>query len=223
LSDPRFDLRCDPAERTCASLEIRGAVYASRIRIAQVFAQDFGRSIFRIPLAERRRHLLAIDWVRTASITRIWPNEIVVSIVERKPVAFARLPIAGTARSRLALVDDDGVLLSIPPRARFHLPMLSGVSEQQTDVERRMRVKAMERLLADLGPDGRRVSEINVSSVENLRLITALDGRAVELWMGDQSWRSRFRNFINHYEEIRSHSDQARIFDLRMDDRILAR
>jgi hypothetical protein len=30
-------------------------------------------------------------------------------------------------------------------------------------------------------------------------------------------------NFMNHYPEIRAHSEQARVFDLRMDDRILAK
>jgi len=223
LSDPRFELRCDPAERTCASLEIRGAVYANHYRIAQVFAPDFGYSVFHIPLAERRRHLLAIDWVRTASVTRIWPDQIVVTITERRPVAFAKLPIAGSGRYWLGLVDDEGVLLSLPPRARFHLPMLSGVSEQQTDEERRARVKMMQRLLADLGRNARGISEINVGALDNVRVIADLDGRAIELWIGDRAYRSRYMNFVNHYDEIRGHSEQARVFDLRMDDRILAR
>src|SRR5690242_15396442 len=50
------------------TFEIRGVTYASRSRIQGVFAADFGHSIFQIPLPERRRHLLAVDWVRTASI-----------------------------------------------------------------------------------------------------------------------------------------------------------
>jgi cell division protein FtsQ len=223
LRDPRFELRCDPAERTCASLEIRGAVYASRYRIAQVFAPDFGYSVFHIPLAERRRHLLAIDWVRSASVTRVWPDQIVVTVTERRPVAFAKLPIAGSGRYWLGLVDDEGVLLSVPPRARFHLPMLSGISEQQTDAERRARVRTMQSLLADLGPDARGISEINVGALDNVRVISDLAGRAIELWIGDHAYRSRYMNFVNHYGEIRSHSEQARVFDLRMDDRILAR
>lgn len=223
LQDPRFELRCDPTEHTCASLEIRGAVYASRYRIAQVFAPDFGYSVFHIPLAERRRHLLAIDWVRGASVSRVWPDQIVVTVMERRPVAFAKLPIAGSGRYWLGLVDDDGVLLSVPPRARFHLPMLSGISEQQTDEERRARLRTMERLLADLGGNARGISEINVGALDNVRVIADLDGRAIELWIGDHAYRSRYMNFVNHYSEIRSHSEQARVFDLRMDDRILAR
>ena len=48
----------------------------------------------------------------TAAITRVWPDRIVVTVTERKPVAFAKLPVAGTLRHWLALIDDEGILLS---------------------------------------------------------------------------------------------------------------
>ena len=86
-----------------------------------MFAADLGKSVFQLPLAERRRHLLAMDWVRTAAVTRVWPNRILVTITERTPVAFAKLPIAGSVRHWMALMDADGVLLSIPPKVRFRL------------------------------------------------------------------------------------------------------
>jgi hypothetical protein len=41
--------------------------------------------------------------------------------------------------------------------------------------------------------------------------------------VGDQHYRSRYMNFVDHYPEIRRHSDQASVFDLRFDDRILAK
>lgn len=223
LRDPRFHLACGDNEPNCASLDIRGAVYANRARIRNVFASDFGASVFRMPLAERRRRLLAVDWVSTASLSRIWPNRIVVAIAERHPVAFAKLPIAGTSRYRFSLIDRDGVLLSIPPRVRFPLPVLSGVTENQTEADRRGRVKAMQRLLDDLGPQAKEISEVNAGDTLEMRVITEIDSHAVELWMGDRHYRSRYRNFVENYEEIRKHSERATVFDLRLDDRILAK
>jgi len=223
LRDPRFQLTCADNQPACANLEIRGATYASRTRIQSVFAPDFGASVFKMPLAERRRRLLAIDWVSSATISRMWPDKIVVSIVERQPVAFAKLPIAGTTRYRFSLIDAEGVLLSIPPRVRFRLPVLSGVMEEQTEADRRVRVKAMQHLLDDLGPDAAKISEINAASTLDMRVITEIDRHAVELWIGDQRYRSRYQHFIGNYEEIRKHSEQATVFDLRLDDRILAR
>jgi cell division protein FtsQ len=223
LRDPRFHLECAGIDRTCASLEIRGAIYASKARIQNVFASDFGNSVFHIPLAERRRRLLAVDWVSTASIERLWPNRIVVTVTERKPVAFAKLPIGGTMRYRFSLIDADGVLLALPPRVRFRLPVLSGVMEEQTENDRRLRVKAMQHLLEDLGPQAKDISEINAASTADMRVITEIDRHAVELWIGDQHFRSRYQHFVSNYEEIRKHFEQASVFDLRLDDRILAR
>jgi cell division protein FtsQ len=214
LRDPQFDLQ---------QLEISGARYTDHARIQAVFAADSGKSVFRIPLAERRRHLLAIDWVRTASVTRVWPNRIRVRVTERAPVAFARVPIAGSARHWLTLIDADGVLLSIPPKVRFRFPVLSGVTEEQTDAERRLRVETMRHLLSDLGPQAKDISEVNSASTRDLRVIADVNGQAVELWLGDQRYRSRYVNFLNHYGEIRRHSERASVFDLRLDDRIFAR
>jgi len=212
--DPEFALR---------TLEISGSRFTSRPRIQAVFGPDAGKSVFQIPLAERRRHLLAIDWVRTATVTRVWPNRIVVRITERTPVAFARLPIAGSVRHSLALIDDDGVLLSLPPKVRYRLPVLSGVNEEQTDEERRLRVQTMKHLLEDLGPQAKEISEINAASTQDVRVMADVNGQSVELWMGDQRYRSRYLNFLSHFGEIRRHSERANVFDLRLDDRILAR
>ena len=223
LRDPHFQFACAENEPACANLEIRGAVYSSRARITNVFAPDFGASVFSMPLSERRRRLLAVDWVSTASISRVWPHGIAVTVTERTPVAFAKLPIASTSRYRFSLIDSDGVLLSIPPRVRFHLPVLSGVTEEQTEADRRVRVKPMQHLLEDLGSQAKDISEINAASTLEMRLIAEIDGRAVELWIGDQHYRARYQHFVNNYEEIRKHSDQASVFDLRLDDRILAK
>ncbi len=213
LRDPHFGL---------SSLEIRGAVYANRARLQSVFAADSGRSVFQIPLEERRRHLLAVDWVSDASILRVWPNRVVVTVTERRPVAFVKLPIAGTLRYRIGLIDGDGVILGLPSRVRFHLPVLSGIEEAQPESERAMRVRAMQHLLDDLGPQAKDISEINAANTQEMRVIAEVDHRPLELWMGDQHYRTRYLNFLDHYEEIHKHSEQANVFDLRLDDRILA-
>lgn len=228
IRDSRFDLACTGAATDCPGLEIRGTVFASRARIVSVFAQDFGGSVFNIPLDERRRHLLAIDWISNAAVSRVWPNRLVITIAERKPVAFAKLPVENQADGlpngfRMALIDADGVLLSIPPRVRFRLPVLSGVSERQSDADRRTRVEAMHHLLDDLGPQAAQVSEVNAANPEDMRIVASLENQAVELWIGDQHFRTRYLNFLSYYSEIRKHSGEASVFDLRLDDRILAK
>jgi cell division protein FtsQ len=213
LTDSHFAL--SPPSR---ALSFEGVRYASRARLAQMFAADFGKSAFHVPMAERRRRLLAIDWVESATISRIWPNHLVVRVKERRPVAFASMD-----NGHYLLIDASGVFLTPPPKVRFDLPVVSGLTEDQPEPARAERVRAMSALLEELGAQAKNISEINAASLEDLRLTTEMDRRGVELWMGDRNYSSRFQNFMSHYPEIRKNSPQAAVFDLRLDDRITAK
>jgi cell division protein FtsQ len=202
-------------------IRVEGNRYASRDRIVLVFAPDLNKSIFHIPLAERRRRLLAIDWIEDASVLRIWPNQLIVKVRERRPVAFAKLPIGVSGQFRYLLIDAQGVLLSVP-RQRFDFPVLTGVTEDQQENDRRTRVLSMQELLRQLGPAATgMISEINAASPRDVRVSARINGRSVELWMGDRNYLARFQNFSNHFDEILRQSDGASVFDLRLDDRIM--
>ena len=207
LTDNHFALR--------GGITVEGARFASKTRLLQTFANDYGRSTFRTPMAERRRRLLAIDWVEEASIARLWPNRLLVRVKERTPVAFVNLP-----NQQYVLMDAAGVFLSPPARVRFSLPVLTGVTEDQSEEERSARVGAMSTLVSELGSDASKLSEINAQNLQDLRVILQMGGRAAELWMGDRNFLPRFQNFMHHYPEIARTSPDAHVFDLRLDDRI---
>jgi cell division protein FtsQ len=207
LEDPQFTL-------TRESFRIEGVRYVSRAKVQRVFASDFGRSVFRTPLAERRRRLLAIDWVESASVSRIWPSRLLIRIRERKPVAFVLF------RSGVLLIDAQGVLLDPPPQAQFTFPVLGGVREGEPEERLRERVGCLLRVLDELGGNAKDVSEVNCGNIDNVRLVMAMDQRAVELVLGDSHFAARYHNFATHYPEIQKRSPGARIFDLRLADRI---
>jgi cell division protein FtsQ len=211
--DPQFILSRDRKD----ALAIEGLRYASRSKVMRIFAPDFDRSIFSVPLAERRRRLLAIDWVEDASVSRIWPYRLVVRVRERKPVAFVFL------RSGVLLVDAQGILLDPPSEAQFSFPVLSGVREDETEPQRREQVRALLRLQEDLGPLAKDISEVNAADPNDLRMVAQVENRAVELAMGDDNFGRRYRNFLNHYPDIRRTSPDVNSFDLRLDDRITAK
>jgi cell division protein FtsQ len=212
IRDPRFAL--NGLEGDEAAIEIAGAAHASRTQIERVFAIDLGRSVYLLPLADRREALRSVNWVKDASIARIWPNRVVVSVQERKPVAFLTL-----APSRFALIDEDGVIL--PPAAdRFALPVLTGVRVSDALSDRRDRVHRMMRLMLDLGGDAGNVSEIDVSDRDNLKVTAPREGRIVTLLLGDRDFAQRYQNFVNHYSEIKRRLPNAATLDLRLEDRI---
>jgi cell division protein FtsQ len=210
ITDPQFNLSRDRKD----AITIQGLVYASRSKVQRVFAGDFDHSIFAIPLEERRRRLLAIDWIEDASVSRVWPDRLVVRIRERKPVAFV------SSRSGVLLVDAHGALLEQPAQAQFSFPVLGGIREDGTDADRRDRVRAFMEFQQDMGFLSKDVSEVDAADPDNIRIISQVDHRAVTLLLGDGNFARRYQNFLNHYAEIRKRSPEAKAFDLRLDDRI---
>ena len=212
IADPQFSLSRDRRD----ALTIEGVRYSSRSRVQRIFAGDFDHSVFSVPLGERRRRLLAIDWVEDASVSRIWPDRLVVRIRERKPVAFV------TLRSGILLVDAHGVLLESPLQASFTFPVLSGVKEDESESGRRERVRTLLRLEEDMGYLMKDISEVDTSDPDDLRVVTQVDHRALTLLLGDNNFGRRYQNFLNHYPDIERQSPEVKIFDLRLDDRITA-
>ena len=214
IRDPRFALNGPEGSSDTATLEIAGATHASRRQIEAVFAEDLGRSTYLLPLNERRTTLRAVDWVRDASIARLWPNRVVVSISERKPVAFVAL-----TSSRFGLIDEDGVILP-PAPDRFPLPVLSGVRSSDKVTDRRDRVHRMLRLTRELGDLTAKISEIDVSDRDNLKVTQSYDGRMVTLLLGDHNFLLRYENFVRNYPEIKKRLPGAATLDMRLEDRI---
>jgi len=213
LSDPQFTLSRD---RTGA-LAIQGLQYTSRAKVQRIFATDFGRSVFALPLEERRRRLLGIDWVEDASVSRVWPDRLAVRIRERRPVAFVLL------RSGWLLIDSQGILLDPPAHAQFTFPVLSGVGEDESEAQRREGVRTMLQVEEELGEQARNLSEVNVSDASNIRIVAQVENRTLEFILGDSGFGRRYQNFLSHYAEIKRRSPEVKTFDLRLEDRITAK
>jgi hypothetical protein len=99
---------------------------------------------------------------------------------------------------------------------------LSGVREDQPTTNaasgsRHVETAGRPRLLA------KDVSEVNVSDLENIRVLAQVEQRVIELILGDANYARRYQNFLNHFPEIRKRSPEVKTFDLRMDDRITAK
>ena len=210
-ADPQFTLLHERKD----ALTIQGLVYASRPKVLRIFAQDFDRSIFSVPLPDRRARLIKdIDWVEDAVVSRVWPDRLVVRIVERKPVAFVSL------RAGPKLIDAHGVLMDQPAQSQFTFPVLSGLHDEDTDGMRRDKVRTFLQVEEEMGYLAKEVSEIDATDPENIRIVSQVDHRVVSLLMGDGNFARRYQNFVNHFAEIRKGSPDAKVFDLRLDDRI---
>jgi cell division protein FtsQ len=219
IRDSRFFL-AGPADygQESPNIKLSGVRYASRARILRLFDEDYGRSVYLLPLAVRRKALLNVSWVHAASIVRVWPDRLMVDVTERNPVAFVKLPAEGM--TRWGLIDEEGVILDPPARAPFKLPVLSGIPSGEPAAKRAKRVKRMMQLMKDVRRHAEGVSEVDVSDLDDLKISWAQQGRAVTLLMGESNFASRLDNFLDHYPDIHRKMPQASTFDLRLDDRI---
>ncbi len=214
IHDSRFAVNGPDGAEDASAIQIQGAQHASRRAIESAFADDMGRSLYMLPLDGRRATLRTVDWVKDATVMRLWPNRVMVRVAERKPVAFVTL-----SGSRYGLIDEDGVILP-PATDRFHLPVLKGVTARDPLADRRDRVQRMLRLLRALGSNADKIAEVDVNDRDDLRVTQPYDSRMVTLLLGDHNFTVRYQNFLNHYSEIREKMPNATSLDLRLEDRI---
>ena len=209
--------------------------YVPRVSVLEIFAPDAGKSILRVPLAERRRQLEAIPWVERATVRRALPNRIEVEISERAPIAFLR------EGGNLALVDVHGVILDRPLEGDFHFPVVTGVATDMSpaDRERRMQLFAgfTQQLESARAGALEQVSEVDLSDEHDVRaVLTGFesmnapgDGGAaaspaqvsgameepVLVHFGDSDFAAKYRTLAEKISEWRATAGHVQSVDLR--------
>jgi cell division protein FtsQ len=215
--DPRF--RIDSSD----NIQILGNSKVTKAELLSVFGADMGRNVFFVPLKERRGDLEHLPWVETATVMRLLPDQLRVSVVERTPVAFVR------NGSQIGLVDRQGVLLSMDPKSmaanHYSFPVVSGIVETDPLSTRTARMKIYQRFVAELDSTGERISsqlsEIDLSDPEDVRVLVASDGSELLLHLGDQDFLSRWRNYQRHVKEWKEQYPQLASVDLRYERQVV--
>ena len=179
------------------------------------FAPDLGRSIFRIPLAQRQAELEQIQWVRMATVMRLWPNRLRVTVVERTPVAFA---LDGNT---VRLVDDRGILLDLPDAAAQHysFPVLNGIAAAGPLSIRAARIAMYLQFVRALDAEGGHISstlsEVDLSDPEDVRAIFVGGGRQPLVHFGDSDYLARYQAYQSHLTEWLQQYPALRSVDMR--------
>ncbi len=223
IRDARFAVR-GPADYGAdpEGIRIDGQVRASKPELLRVFEADLNRSLYLFPVAERRRNLLAVDWVKEAAVSRRWPNKVSVRIWERTPVAFVQTEHRDGS-SRFYLIDEEGVLLPIPKGEKFeNFVVLRGMSEQEPEASRRVRVQQSMHFLKEAAALAGYVTEVNAADPGDLRAVLKLDTAVITVRLGSDDLGRKLRRFVKRFPEIHASRPEARFFDLRMGDRVIA-
>ncbi len=224
--DRRFLLPEAGTRAQDAGLTVSGLKNASEAAVRRVFENDRGRSVADVDLEKRRMELRRVDWVREASVRRIWPNQLHVDVEERVPVAFIQVTSAlsgdraAPVVHRPRLVDADGIILPARGRLPERLPLLSGVRERDDVERRRARVQLMLRVLDELKDARDKISEVDVTDLENLRILYQAGDQQLVLVMGNERFRERLNIFLSHYEGIRDRLGARTVLDVSLEGQI---
>jgi cell division protein FtsQ len=221
LEDPRF--RIDSA----SSIQILGNSEISRTELLSIFGSDVGHNVFRVPLAQRRTALQQLAWVEHATVMRLLPNEIRVSIVERVPAAFVRIG------NKIELVDGSGVLLTMPPamlaKRHYSFPVVIGINPDDPADTRAERMRLYQRFVGELDSTGaapgnlarpsisQQLSEVDVSDPEDVRAIMPSAGTDILVHFGDDDFATRYKAYQQHLQQWRQQYPHLAAIDLRYD------
>ena len=205
------------------NIEAIGLTLVSRAEMLPVFGEDVGRNIFFIPLNERRKQLEAIPWVEHASVMRLLPDQIRVSIVERQPVAFVR------QGQQIGLVDKDGVLLTMPPammaQHNYSFPVVTGLEASDPLPLRRARMAVYERLLTELDSNGQnlsqQISEIDLTDPQDARVLLPEQGMDILAHFGDDRFLDRYQRYKTHIAEWHQQYPKLAAVDLRYENQVV--
>ncbi|MGF1543074.1 MAG: cell division protein FtsQ/DivIB [Parvularculaceae bacterium] len=101
---------------------LRGGHQTAHQEILDALDAPIGASLFAIDLGAARARVEALGWVRAASVSRLWPDAIHVSIRERRPAAVWQLD------GDLTLIDAAGApIRPVNAYEYSYLPMIVGV------------------------------------------------------------------------------------------------
>ena len=202
-----------------SNIEATGLTEVSRAELLPVLGEDIGRNIFFISLAERRRQLEEIPWVEKATVMRLLPDQIRVSIVERHPVAFVR------QGAQIGLVDASGVLLTMSAammaQRHYSFPVVTGIDANDPPALRKARMAVYQRLLGELDSNGQKlseqISEIDLSDASDARVLMPEQDGEILAHFGQDHFLERYQHYKEHIAEWRQQYPRLAAVDLRYD------
>lgn len=191
----------DPAAFPIRKVTVDGDFrYLAPANIRKVVSGAVRGGFFHVDVQHVRETILQEPWVREATVQRLWPDTLHVSIVEQHPVAYW---------GESALLNDKADIF-VPGKASFPagLIRLDGPVGSEMDT-----LEAYRHAQARLAPLGLEVAAVSLSErrAQTLRLA---DGATVVL--GRRAAADRLERFVAAYQQVlRDNWGRIAVIDLR--------
>jgi cell division protein FtsQ len=219
LHDERFVIP------SSAAIAIEGNQHVTKAQLLSIFGEDVDRNIFTVSLAERRAELERLPWVEHATVMRLLPDHMRVSIVERTPVAFVR------QGGHIGLVDKSGVLMDMvsgtgsSAGARYSFPVVIGIAANDPLSTRLARMKIFGRFTRELDGGGAKISEglseVDLSDPEDVKALIPDEHSEVLVHFGDVDFIDRYQKYKAHLAEWRAQYPKLSSVDMRYERQVV--
>ena len=204
-----------------SKVTVHGTVRLSKGEVQQLVHGLYGTNIITVDLAKYRQRILDSPWVAEASLRRVLPSTIEVTVVERRPFGISRLG------NQLFLIDREGTAIDEygPQYASFDLPIIDGLVQAPRNGRPsidRARAQLAARVIDSVTPNATlasRLSQIDVGDVHNAMVL--LDDDPAWLYLGEEQFRERLQSYIEVADALREQvAAEIDYVDLRYGERV---
>ncbi len=205
-------------------INIKGNIHISKEDIFNLVKVKEGDDLWRLSLKEKQKSLLSSPWVMDASLSRILPDRLEITIKEREPLTFI------DSNGNLYLADSEGVILKqLQEKSIFSLPVIIGVNSGklregvQLDSKGALEAIGLIKTIKTMGIIGDITSldEVSVNAENPENIILYLNG--VEIRIGIGNYSRKLEKLKDIESEIKNKGLIASYIDLRFPGKVIIR
>ncbi len=125
---------------TVQSVEISGISRVDTATVVALSGLHESKSLIRLGKKSMQQKLEKLTWVNKVEISRRFPATVVIKVQEREPIALI-------ASEGVYLTDESGILIELPKKEYFDLPVITGLKDSITpEGERKLVQEDLQRL-----------------------------------------------------------------------------
>ena len=204
------------------NIAVNGGGSLSQEQVVELSDIRQGLNTFALDLGLIGRKIEENPWVREARVERVFPREVVISIVERQPVAIINL-------GYLYYLDRHGEVFKVLDAAdKLDFPIITGFDYQkveQRDPQVSAELQQIVALMADLAERQLfsldQVSEIHRNPSGSLALFTLTSG--VKVRLGRKEFSKKIDRLERIYAQLKPRLPILDYIDLNVDEKVIVR
>ena len=201
------------------AITIEGCQQLDKEQVLELSTVDIQTNLLAVSIDEIQRNIETHDWVKKATVTRNWPNELTIRITEKKAVALINL------KEGLSYLDKNfEVIGPVQPTGDIDFPVITGFEEATASIhDDGVRAAALDDALILVTQAGRgnsvlpcqNISEIHVTGEGDL-ILYLLD-KVFPIYLGRDGMKSKYWRLAKILKGLYKSGEISRIEHIRMD------